>query len=58
MKIKLNVTETHAIVDGEYHKVLNFHHFDVDGRDGVLIDIEGVGEFISYDEGDSWNEMD
>jgi len=69
MKIELNVTETHARVDnGElcrnlrlktpWHKVLQFHCFDVDGRYGILIDIDGVGEFVSYDEGDSWQDME
>ena len=69
MKIELNVTETHARVDnGElatcdyvktpWRKILNFHSFDVAGQDGVLINIEGVGEFVSYDEGDSWQDME
>ena len=64
MKIELNVLHSHARVDnGEHvktpwHKVLQFHCFDVDGHYGVLIDIDGVGEFVSYDEGDSWQDMD
>jgi hypothetical protein len=58
MKIELNVTETHAIVDGGYHKILDFRGLDMEGKKAVTINIEGVGEFISYDVGDSWNEMD
>ena len=69
MKIELNCPATHARVDNgslatcdyvktPWHKILNFHSFDVAGQDAVLIDIEGVGEFVSYDEGDSWQDME
>jgi hypothetical protein len=34
------------------------HEFDHEGQEAVTIDVEGVGEFISYDDGETWGDMD
>ena len=33
------------------------HGFDHEGHESLTIDIEDVGEFISYDDGETWGDM-
>ena len=61
--ITLNEDGTKAIMHGTNGTpiftapIKELHSFDVDGRDGITIDVEGWGEFISYDEGESFQEI-
>jgi len=54
MEIEVNETETKAIVDGETAAITTLCSQDHGGHEWLYIDIEGHGEFISYDEGKTW----
>ena len=66
MKMKPNVTlneaGTHAIMSTSKGNpvftapIKELHSFDVDGQDGITIDVQGWGEFTSYDEGKTFQE--
>ena len=52
MKIELDQYGSTAIIDGEEYEI---HSFDYAGREALVIhDLD----LISYDDGDSWQDMD
>ena len=34
------------------------HEFDHEGHEATTINVEGVGDFISYDDCETWEDMD
>ena len=63
MKIELNEAGTHAIMNTSRGNpvftapIKELHSFDVDGQEGITMEVVGWGEFISYDEGKSFQEI-
>ena len=56
MEIELIENETKAIIDGETATVNSLHSGDHEGQDYLVVGIEGHGDFISYDDGESFQE--
>jgi len=38
--------------------IKELHSFDVDGHEGVTMEVVGWGEFISYDDGETWQDCE
>jgi len=62
VNIELIENETKAIIDGmntyaTRFNVTHLHAGDHEGNEYLAIDIEGHGEFISYDDGQTFSEM-
>ena len=62
VKIELIENETKAIIDGANthatrFNVTHLHAGDHEGHEYLTVDIEGHGEFISYDDGQTFSEM-
>ncbi len=56
--IELIENETKAIIDGETATVNSLHSGDHNGNDYLVIGIEEHGEFISYDDGETWSDIE
>ncbi len=62
--ITLNEAGTHAIMNTSKGNpvftapVKELHSFDMDGHEALTMEVTGWGEFISYDDGETWQDCE
>ena len=63
-RITLNEDGTKAIMHGINgtpiftSPIASLHSFDVDGHEGLTMEVVGWGEFVSYDDGQTWQDCE
>ena len=58
MNIEINDEDTQAIVDGITIGIKSINEHDHEGHDWLHLQLEDGGEFISYDDGETWGDME
>ena len=62
--ITVNEAGTHATMNTSRGNpvftapIKELHSFDVDGHEGITMEVVGWGEFISYDDGETWQDCE
>tara|TARA_Y100000310_G_scaffold291972_1_gene320330 strand:- start:688 stop:891 length:204 start_codon:yes stop_codon:yes gene_type:complete len=62
--ITLNEAGTHAIMSTSKGNpvftapIKELHSFDYAGREALTMEVVGWGDYISYDDGETWGEME
>ena len=58
IEVEVNESCTHGLVNGEEVEVKDFRSGDHEGHEWLTVEFVDGGEFISYDDGISWREME
>ncbi len=57
-EVEVNESCTHGFVNGEEVEVKDFRSGDHQGHEWLKVEFVDGGEYISYDDGISWQEME
>ena len=58
IEVEVNESCTHGLVDGEEVEVKDFRSGAHEGHEWLTVEFVDGSEFISYDDGISWREME